>query len=180
MPLINELFTEYVDDLTNKDYLKPTTHFYNTINAKLKRKNSELEIQYNMYYELGEFPCGEYKIIIIYNKTNFQLYIIGSIVNFGKESGINNTNISFSDARTHKMYIYGIKTNGIGAKISGNILNKYAFEICKSMYIPKLYISDSAGIKCHWDEKIELNHFSILRVIVGNPTFLRIITMIFF
>ena len=39
------------------------------------------------------------------------------------------------------------------------------------MHITQLYISDNASIKCYWDETIELQHFSILRVMVGKPIF---------
>jgi len=70
------------------------------------------------------------------------------------------------------MYIYGVKANGEGPKISGNVFNKAALDICREMHIPQLFISDSAGIPCYWNENIELKHFSVLRVMVGKPTFM--------
>lgn len=65
----------------------------------------------------------------------------------------------------------GVKANGKGPKISGNVFNKAALDICREMHIPQLFISDSAGIPCYWNENIELKHFSVLRVMVGKPTF---------
>ena len=69
------------------------------------------------------------------------------------------------------MYVYGVKANGEGPPVSGTNLNKIMMLVCEAMHIPQVYISDSAGIRCHWNKDIELEHFSILRVIAGKPTF---------
>lgn len=163
LPLINELFQDYIDEPDN--FLKPTNHLC----TKLLNTNLEkLEEGYNTVYRIDIIPDTNYQIILTINKNSFSLLIV-SIDNFENTPEINN--ISVSPQRDIKMYIYGVKANGIGPKIKGNVLNSTAFEICKAMHIPELYISDSAGVKCYWDERIELEHFSILRVMVGKPTF---------
>ena len=70
------------------------------------------------------------------------------------------------------MYIYGIRSSSnLTPTISGNILNNIMFQVYKAMKIKQIFISDSAGIACSWDERISLDHFSILRVIGGKNTF---------
>jgi len=164
LPIIDIIFSSYVYDPAN--FIKPTEY----LNTKLKENNglTILESGFNSIYEIGEITDSDYRIIIKLNKTSFSLLIV-PLDNF--ENTVNTNNIAFSPDRTLKMYVYGVKANGIGPQISGNVLNSAAFLICKAMHIPQLYISDSAGVKCYWDESIELQHFSILRVMAGKPTF---------
>jgi hypothetical protein len=79
--------------------------------------------------------------------------------------------ISFSRNDRLKMYVYGIKANGEGPPVSGTNLNKIMMLVCEAMRISSIYISDSAGIQCHWNKDVELEHFSILRVLGRKPTF---------
>ena len=167
LPIIYDIFKTYVDDPSN--FLKPTDY----LNSKLKENKYNaslrvLEKGFNSIYEVGEIDDSGFKVVITINPNSFLLTIV-PLDNYQNNARLNN--LSFSPDRNLRMYIYGVKANGIGPKISGNVFNTIAFDICKAMHIPQLYISDSAGIKCYWDESIELQHFSILRVMVGKPTF---------
>ena len=171
LPIIHDIFKTYVDDPSN--FLKPT----NYLNTKLKENNYEnkytdslrvLEKGFNSIYEVGQLVDSGFNVVITINPNSFLLTIV-PLDNYQNDVRLNN--LSFSPDRKLGMYIYGVKANGIGPKISGNVFNTVALDICKLMHISQLYISDSAGIKCYWDESIELQHFSILRVMVGKPTF---------
>jgi len=39
------------------------------------------------------------------------------------------------------------------------------------MKIPNVFIADEAGPPCVWDDKMTIHNFSIIRAIVGKPTF---------
>jgi hypothetical protein len=113
-------------------------------------------------------------LISLFNKS-FSITILplinGDITQGYEEHGnTNNTSISYQDRR--KMYIYGVKASSyLTPHISGTVLNRSMFDICRAMKISQVFIADSAGVNCPWDESISIGHFSILRVIGGKPTF---------
>lgn len=118
------------------------------------------------------------KIIIVLVPKNFTIFM-NTYEDDNKntpsfdESTSNNISISYQPNR--KMYIYGIKSLN-EPRIRGNTLNKCMFDICNSMKIPNVFISDAAGVPCAWDDKITLQNFSIIRAIVGKSTFYESLT----
>jgi hypothetical protein len=117
----------------------------------------------------------KYQALISLFNESFSITILplidGDITKGYKEQdNTNNTSISYQDRR--KMYIYGVKASSpLTPRISGTILNRSMFDICKAMKISQVFIADSAGVNCAWDESISVDHFSILRVIGGKATF---------
>jgi len=90
----------------------------------------------------------------------------------GKQLGLNNVGFSWDNNR--KMYVLGVKMSGPGPKISGTAAITHLKHIAHAMKIDALYLHDAAGIECYTSPRgrpIEIKHFSILRVIVGKPTF---------
>jgi hypothetical protein len=172
LPIITKLFEQFVP----KDFIEPTRYLDNKFKEEFGEESEKkhdievLEIGFNSYYKIGKIgEEDDYMIVIKLNQSCFTLSIVP---NDQYDYNSQETNyIAFSPERKYNMYIYGVKANGDGPKISGNVFNKAAFDICKAMRIPELFISDSAGIPCYWNENIELKHFSILRVMVGKPTF---------
>ena len=165
IPLLNEIFSSYIDEPAN--CIKQTEYLY----TSLKENNRGLKILehgFNNFYEIDKIPDSFYRIILKLNKTGFSLLIV-PLDNYENSPSINN--VSFSFNRTIQMYMYGVKANGIGPKIRGNVLNNSAFLICKAMHISKLYIYDNASITCYWNKSIEIQHFSILRILAGKHTF---------
>lgn len=161
LPIIGELFRDFVPG----SFTHPTEH----LDKKLRESNQliALEQGFNSFYRIDVFDPG-YQVVLQVNKNSFAILIV-PLDNF--ENTNTTTNISFSPDRSKQMYIYGIKANGEGPKISGNTLNLSSIAICNAMHIPELYISDSAGIRCHWNPSMEVQHFSLLRVMIGKPTF---------
>jgi hypothetical protein len=162
LPVLHDLFHGYKK---TDDFLQPTSHLYSELNQS---PFELLEDGFTRIYRIGVFDDNEYQVVLQINKNSFALLIV-PLSNF--ENTSRTTNISCSPDRKNKMYIYGIKANGDGPKVSGNVLNQTIMLICKEMCIPQLYISDSAGVKCFWDDRIEIQHFSLLRVMIGKPTF---------
>jgi hypothetical protein len=162
LPVIRELFK---DEFNPTSFIGPTQH----LNEKLKQIKPfvQLEEGFTSVYKIADFN-RDYQVVLCINPTSFQLLIV-PLANYNNTP--TTTNISCSADRSKKMYIYGIKANGEGPKVSGNALNRSIMDICKAMRIPQLYISDSAGIRCHWNPRIEIQHFSLIRVIIGKPTF---------
>uniref|UniRef100_A0A6C0ET67 Uncharacterized protein n=1 Tax=viral metagenome TaxID=1070528 RepID=A0A6C0ET67_9ZZZZ len=122
-------------------------------------------------YVIEMYKC---KIIIVLGPRNFTIFIVPYIQEHNKnthnyDEGSSNT-ISITYQATRGMYIYGVKSLN-EPRISGSILNSCMFDICKSMKIPNVFIADEAGPNCMWSDRIKINNFSILRVIVGKPTF---------
>ena len=173
---INEMF-EYYDTNNytinlkkpyNNILWKPTKHLFKkyeldlpegTIEEKNNNGNSK-----NYLINLDE--DDKFKINIELYETSFRLEIIDK----NNLSGQKNY-FAFSKDNNKKMYIYGVIANQKGVFVSGTVLNQSAMKIAKAMKIPELYIGDSAGIKCAGDNTIELNHFSLLRIISDKETF---------
>lgn len=177
LPMITRMFS----DFSAKDFLEPTRHLDNKFKEQFgesdevpeyeKKTEGGIEVlgsDFNSYYKIADIG-EDYMVIIKLNQNCFSLSIVPDD---DYEHNTSETNyIAFSPERKKSMYIYGVKANGEGPKISGNTFNKAALDICREMHIPQLFISDSAGIPCYWNENIELKHFSVLRVMVGKPTF---------
>ena len=180
LPMIERMFSDFLA----KDFLEPTRHLDNKFKEQFgesvecnevpeseKKTKGGIEVlgsDFNSYYKIADIG-EDYMVIIKLNQNCFSLSIVPQD---DYEHNTSETNyIAFSPERKKSMYIYGVKANGEGPKISGNAFNKAALDICRQMHIPQLFISDSAGIPCYWNENIELKHFSVLRVMVGKPTF---------
>jgi len=162
LPSIKDIFRRFVAT----SVFFPTEHLY----VELQRNPRQLELLengFNTTYRIAHLN-SDYHLLFIVNRNSFSVIVAPS-------DSIDNTptttNLSVSPNRQLNMYMYGVKANGHGPKISGNALNSAAMMICHEMRIPELYISDAAGVACYWNEQIELHHFSILRVIAGKPTF---------
>ena len=165
IPLLNEIFNSYIDEPEN--CIKQTEYLYTSVKEN-NRGLKILEIGFNNFYEIDKIQDTFYRIILKLNKTGLSLLIV-PLDNY--ENGPSINNLSFSFNRTIQMYMYGVKANGIGPKIRGNVLNNSAFLICKAMHISNLYIYDNASITCYWNKSIEIPHFSILRIMAGKQTF---------
>jgi len=166
IPKIKEVFSSFIFDAN--DFEKPTKH----LNAKLK-ENCEpflrfsLPNAYKNLYKIGDID-DEYGVFI--ELTDFGMSV--SILDLDFFQNTSDTNyISISRDTGKKMYIYGIKTNGIGPTVSGNVFNQVMFNICKEMFITQVFISDSASVQCYFDNSLGINHFSLMRAIIGKPTF---------
>jgi hypothetical protein len=176
LPFIEKQFEDFIVE-TDRPF-KPTEHFLRKMrfihdkDKDLPRGIRLLLIAGGSYhYRLGDLfekEGKEYMLAISLTAKSFQL---------GFFSGDHSTDIvlnsiGFSDSKRRQMYIYGIKANhDDGPRIQGRVFNKATFDICKAMRVTRLFISDHAGIGCYWDNDIELEHFSILRAIIGEPTY---------
>lgn len=173
---INDMFKYY--DTTNyttnskKSYndilWKPTKHLFEKYGLDLpdgtiEEKNNNGNL---INYLINLDGDDKFKINIELYETSFRLEIIDK-----KLSSTSHNSFAFSKDNDKKMYMYGVKANVQGVFVSGTVLNQSAMKIAKSMRIPELYIGDSAGIKCAGDNSIELNHFSLLRIINDQETF---------
>ena len=154
---------KYDDEQTKQNPFAPTEYLYKNV-AKLgltEFKKGPMETT----YDIGQIE-GDFHIYVTLSNTAFQVQIINNKV----ETQDSISNFGFSADRQRNMYIYGVKANGEGPKFPGKELNNLAFDICQLMHIPELFISDSAGVPCHYDKRIELDHFSILRVMAGKKS----------
>jgi hypothetical protein len=166
LPIIHGLFRDFKPG----SFLHPTEHLDKKLRENPEPLRPLFKNDFNSVYLIGLFRGIEYQVVLHLNINSFSILIVPQ-TNFDNTS--TTTNISCSPYRKigMEMYTYGIKANGEGPKVSGNTLNRATMAICAAMHIPQLYISDSAGIRCHWDTRIEIQHFSLIRVIVGKPTF---------
>ena len=171
IPVIEAIFKSYEDEPTN--ITKPTSHF----SQKMYEKDSEtdrfkfhdfelVQDSYNKQYKLADIEDVDFSVILTINSKCLTLSISP---NDNFENNQNQSYFAFSPTQT--MYSYGVKANGNGPRMSGNVLNNLMFLVCQAMHIPQIYISDSAGVSCYYDSDVEIKHFSILRVIAGKPTF---------
>jgi len=164
IPILSDIFRGFVADPA--DYKKPTSHLYTELSTR--GVFTVLDSGYTTTYKVTDIPDSDYQLVLDINRFTFALRIVPQ----AKFENTARTNyISFSRDDRIGMYVYGVKANGEGPPVSGTSLNKMMMMVCKAMRIPNVYISDSAGIRCHWNKDIELEHFSILRVMAGKPTF---------
>lgn len=166
IPKVREVFSSFVFD--PNDFEKPTKH----LNTKLK-ENCEPFLRFSLagayknLYKIGDID-DEYGVFL--ELTDFGMSI--SILDLDFFQNTPDTNyISISRDTGKRMYIYGIKTNGNGPTLGGNVFNKVMFDICKEMFVTQVFISDSASVQCYFDNTIGINHFSLMRAIIGKPTF---------
>lgn len=166
IPKIKEVFSSFIFDAN--DFEKPTKH----LNTKLK-ENCEPFLRFSLpnafknLYKIGDIDDG-YGVFL--ELTDFGMSI--SILDLDFFQNTSDTNyISISRDTGKRMYIYGIKTNGNGPTVSGNAFNQVMFNICKEMCITQVFISDSASVQCYFDNTIGINHFSLMRAVIGKPTF---------
>ena len=170
--IIKEVFKNYNDKDTEDNHYAPTEHLNANVET-LKTKgllNLFSSGTNETIYDAGQIE-GDFHIYVTMSNTGFTVAIKNK--NGVQEAKkINNFSISSNGQKDNKdkMYVYGVRANGDRPKISGTVLNKAAFDICEAMHIPELMISDSAGVPCHYDETIELDHFSILRVMAGKKS----------
>ena len=153
---LNNKFKKFKDngaDASQTEYLKSSGPFTSADNSDLT--GFRHEYTWNL-------PQNN-KMVLLVGPRTFEIQIAQH-----DSTGANNVSVSFD--RSHKMYMYGIKTND-APRLSGNSLNNIMFALCRAMHIKEVYISDQAGVSCFWDKDIQLNHFSILRVIAGKNTF---------
>ena len=158
---------KYDDEQTKKNPFAPTEYLYKNV-AKLgltEIKKGPMETT----YDIGQIE-GDFHIYVTLSNTAFQVQIIDITVKEEQRDAKKMNNFGFSPNSAKNMYIYGVKANGEGPKIPGKELNNIAFDICQLMHIPELFISDSAGVQCHYDKRIDLDHFSILRVMAGKKS----------
>jgi len=162
IPVVANVFREYKE--SSNPFL-PTT-FLNSELQKNPRGLERLCAGFNSTYRI--YRAGGAQVILVINNSAFSMLIVpaNSI-----DPTVRTTNFSVSANRQLNMYMYGLKANGLGPKVSGNELNATAVIVCRAMHIKKVYIYDAAGISCFWNPAIEIDHFSILRVLVGRPAF---------
>jgi len=168
LPIIDTIFKSYNDDDDPNNFLKPTNHL--DIGLKtFKHGLPVLQHGFNTVYKIDDIIDSGYQIIMQINTMTFTI----SIVPFADiQNKITNNYFGFSPNRDKKMYMYSVKANDNNSpKITGTTFNTAVFMICKSMHIPKLYISDNASVQCYWNESISLFHFSILRVMADKTIF---------
>lgn len=175
LQILRDIFTTYEPD---SNYLRPTQHLNRVLKQGFYMDDDGDVCSYglkmvggnshNTIYKLGQFSEQDYLVVMVINDNGFTIQFVPSN---NIENTPTTTNISVSSNLKRKMYTYGIKANGLGPRVRGGDLNKATEEICNHMHIPQLFISDEAGISCYWDNSVELEHFSVLRVIAGNGTF---------
>jgi hypothetical protein len=166
IPKIHEAFSSFTFD--PNDFEKPTKH----LNAKLK-ENCEPFLRYSLpgaYKNLYKVDDIDEDYGVFLELTDFGMSIC--ILDLDMFQNTPETNyISISRDTGKKLYIYGIKTNGVGPTVSGNVFNQVMYNICKEMFITQVFISDSASVQCYLDSNYGINHFSLMRTIIGKPTF---------
>jgi hypothetical protein len=163
---IRKTFSDFSFD--PNDYEKPMRHLNNKLieNCLPFERKSEMG-SYKNLYKIKNID-ENYGLYLEINPFGLSISILDLKTNDNNE----NTNyISMYRETKKRMYMYSIKTNGKGPTVSGNTFNQIMFNVCKEMYITQVFISDSASVKCYWDNSIDINHFSLMRVIIGKPTF---------
>ncbi len=183
---LKQLTKNYIDFIASfSGELERIFHDYNPASYKDESGKTmhllKVGLRYNKVLELGHKKeynvqlTDKYQALISLFNKSFSITILplidGDITQGYEEHGnTNNTSISYTDKR--KMYIYGVKASSpLTPRISGTVLNNSMRDICRAMKISQVFISDSAGVNCAWDESISIDHFSILRVIGGKSTF---------
>lgn len=151
-------FIDYIKSYKYSD--NPTSDLFD-LNLSIRYPILVNESRHKIY-NLGELIKDIYLGLELY-KTSLSLIFVD-------KDGIqlNRNNVSFSWDRSKKMYVYGIKTNDMGAFVNGRTLNLYCMLIAKTMHITEIYVGDSAGVKCSWNTNIEIEHFTIARIIAGK------------
>lgn len=182
LPVIEEIFQGYDDSATcvaifgsdpTNYFLAPTAYLYRSLYGEFDGEQSYglnlISEGRELYFDIGNLD-ENYKIVLSISETNLSLLVLPVSFNDPDELPLA-SNIAISPDRPKKMYVYGVKANGPGPRMQGNQLNASAMDIFKAMHIPEVYINDGAGVACFWDNSIELQHFSILRVMVGKLPF---------
>jgi len=163
-PLLDRIFTNYVVPAANP--FDPT----NVLLQYLLRTSTSglecIEHGFNSVFLVATI-MDNFFVLLKLNTTCLTLFISDETM----DSSENSTYIGLSPDRKRQMYVYGVKSGSIGPRISGNILNRLMIEICKRMHIESVFISDGAGVGCYCDSNTEIQHFSVLRVLLGKPTF---------
>ena len=91
--------------------------------------------------------------------------------NTSKDDDIGNNNIGFSWQDSRNMYIGGIKTNEKNYTFSGTFGLEMMKNIMISLKMKSFFIDDAAHVSCPWDDKIDIEYFSIARIIAGKDGF---------
>jgi len=152
------------------DEYQPTIFLSNYLERNLNNISDLIFIQKSgtqLYFKVGNIDDEWVMYFLAYPK-GFAIQVNKDPMD-PDERKYNNITLSFDTNK--QLYFYGIKTSGYGPRISGKEFNKLMNDLAYCMKIKKFYISDSAGIKCHLNKSIEIEHFSIMRVIAGKSTF---------
>lgn len=166
LPKVAEIFQSFRPS-TDESFWAPTAHLSRKLESGEYFKI--VEPGFSSVYKIGDVGFG-YSLYLIINAFNLQLKITRDGDFYASDA--DSTYISISRQQSKGMYIAGLKTNTThGPRISGKTMLDVMTKLGAAMQIPNIFISDAAGVKCFWDDSIEIEHFSIMRVIVGLLTF---------
>ena len=154
-------------------------HLYDNPNPTTKKFNlytlssPEDEEQKYVVFEVRRTGIGIY-----FKQYDPEMFPVAEFVDDGIED-LNSNNIGLSWDPADKWYIYGVKTNDKGVFISGNLAQKYAFEIAKSCKLREFFIHDAAVVNCKFGvseekdikDENDIKHFSLARILNGKPGF---------
>ena len=88
---------------------------------------------------------------------------------------INLNNVGFSWHPLRNMYILGVKMNCKSSSSSSSMTGESAvraiMKIAQIMKIRQLFVSDASTVRCAYDPSIEIEHYSLLRLISGSPAY---------
>jgi hypothetical protein len=72
------------------------------------------------------------------------------------------------------MYILGVKMNcnsNSNSNMTGESAVRAIMKIAQIMNIHQLFVSDASTVRCAYDPSIEIDHYSLLRLISGSPAY---------
>lgn len=83
---------------------------------------------------------------------------------------INLNNVGFSWHPLRNMYILGVKMNcrSSSSSMTGESAVRAIMKIAQIMKIHQLFVSDASTVRCAYDPSIEIEHYSLLRLISGS------------
>jgi hypothetical protein len=143
----------------------------------------------NIYFKsifLPENSAGHKKLFKLLSLDNNDFFILQvnkrslslKFFNTINDDDVGNNNIGFSWQPSRNMYIGGIKTDQTNVeddKIIYTFSGTFGLEMMKNIMISlkmkSFFIDDAAHVFCPWDNKIDIENFSIARIIAGKDGF---------
>lgn len=166
IPTIESKINDFDYSKLNNDSFYPTAFLYDVIQKYNLFQEINIQNPVSKYYKLG--ILNESNILLTVSKTAFEIRFVNDDYDI---YNINSNYFGISRDVTKQMYMYGLKSNGNGSSPNGSSMNKTIMKIGELLKISRIYISDSASVYCYWNNTININHFSILRILSGKKTF---------
>jgi hypothetical protein len=150
--------------------------FDNILNNQYFKSNYSIENSagHKKLFKLLSLNSPNDFFILQVNKRSLSLKFFNTV----NDDDIGNNNIGFSWQPSRNMYIGGIKTDQTNVesdKIIYTFSGTFGLEMMKNIMISlkmkSFFIDDAAHVFCPWDNKIDIENFSIARIIAGKDGF---------